>query len=85
MVAGPLEITDLLWRDGADGERLPAVKAEVMARLAGLGQRRAARIGARRRWLVFSMLVMWMRSGSGCIASCSASARSCNSVEVVSR
>src|SRR5271165_1513450 len=47
MVAGPLEITDLLWPAGADGGRLPVVKAEVMARLAGLGQRRAARIVAR--------------------------------------
>ena len=81
-----LEITDLLWPAGADGGRLPAVKAEVMARLAGLGQRRAARIVARMPSVnVFSMLVMWTRWGFGCIASCSALVRSCSSVAVSPR
>lgn len=47
MVAGLLEITDLLWSVDVDGTRLPVAKAEVMTRLAGLGQRRGTRIVAR--------------------------------------
>jgi SAM-dependent methyltransferase len=42
-----LEITDLLWRADAEGNRLPVVRAEAVDRLARLGQRRAARIVAR--------------------------------------
>jgi SAM-dependent methyltransferase len=47
MAGGLVEITDLLWPVGADGERRPVAKAEVMARLAGSGQRRGARIVSR--------------------------------------
>ncbi len=47
MTAGLLEITDLLWPVDAGGTRLPALRAEVLAQLAGRGQQRAARIVAR--------------------------------------
>lgn len=47
MKATRLEITDLLWPVDAAGERLPVAKAEVLARLAAAGQRRAVRIVAR--------------------------------------
>ncbi len=47
MVAGRLEITDLLWLADADGRRLPVVTAEVMTRLTGRGQRRGTRIVSR--------------------------------------
>jgi SAM-dependent methyltransferase len=42
-----LEITDLLWRADDNGVRLPVLKADVIARLLGCGQRRAARIVSR--------------------------------------
>lgn len=42
-----LEITDLLWQADDVGTRLPVLKADVIARLLGHGQRRAARIVAR--------------------------------------
>jgi hypothetical protein len=41
-----LEITDLLWPVDADGVPVPVCKADVLDRLRGLGQRRAARIVA---------------------------------------
>jgi SAM-dependent methyltransferase len=43
----PLEITDLLWQAGGDGERLPVLKADVLKQLADRGQRRAARMVSR--------------------------------------
>jgi SAM-dependent methyltransferase len=44
MAPRPLEITDLLWPVDAGGVPVPVVKADVLDRLSGLGQRRAARI-----------------------------------------
>jgi hypothetical protein len=41
--ARALEITDLLWRCDSHGQPMPVVRAEAVSRLAGLGQRRAAR------------------------------------------
>jgi SAM-dependent methyltransferase len=46
-IAEALEITDLLWRADADGNRLPVLRADAVSRLAERGQRRAARIVAR--------------------------------------
>ncbi len=43
----PLEITDLLWQAGREGERLPVRKAEVLTHLAERSQRRAVRIVSR--------------------------------------
>jgi SAM-dependent methyltransferase len=39
-----LEITDLLWQGDSEGDPLPVPRAAAVSRLAGLGQRRAARI-----------------------------------------
>ena len=47
MRSGLVEITDLLWPVDADGRRLPVRRDEVAGRLAGAGQRRAARIVSR--------------------------------------
>src|SRR5258708_9468960 len=44
MVAGRVEISDLLWPVDAGGGLLPVAQAEVMARLCDRGQRRGARI-----------------------------------------
>jgi SAM-dependent methyltransferase len=41
-----LEITDLLWQSNSHGQPVPVRQAEAVARLVGLGQRRAARIVA---------------------------------------
>jgi SAM-dependent methyltransferase len=43
-IAGALEITDLLWQCNDHGQPIPVLRAEAVSRLAGLGQRRAARI-----------------------------------------
>jgi len=43
-VARALEITDLLWQCDDHGKPIPVLRAEAVSRLAGLGQRRAARI-----------------------------------------
>jgi SAM-dependent methyltransferase len=42
-----LEITDLLWRADAAGNRVPVVQSEAVSVLADLGQQRAARIVSR--------------------------------------
>jgi SAM-dependent methyltransferase len=43
-IAGALEITDLLWQCNDHGQPIPVLRAQAVSRLAGLGQRRAARI-----------------------------------------
>jgi SAM-dependent methyltransferase len=43
-IAGALEITDLLWQCNDHGQPIPVLRAQAASRLAGLGQRRAARI-----------------------------------------
>ena len=46
-IARALEITDLLWQCNDHGQPIPVPRAEAVSRLAGLGQRRAARIVGR--------------------------------------
>ena len=46
-IAAALEITDLLWQCNDHGQPIPVPRAEAVSRLAGLGQRRAARIVGR--------------------------------------
>jgi SAM-dependent methyltransferase len=46
-IAGALEITDLLWQCDGHGQPIPVLRTEAVSRLAGLGQRRAARIVGR--------------------------------------
>ena len=46
-IAGALEITDLLWQCNDHGQPIPVARAEAVSLLAGLGQRRAARIVGR--------------------------------------
>jgi SAM-dependent methyltransferase len=46
-IAGALEITDLLWQCNDQGQPIPVPQAAAVSRLAGLGQRRAARIVGR--------------------------------------
>jgi hypothetical protein len=46
-MAGALEISDLPWRCDGHGKQIPVLQAEAVSRLAGPGQRQAARIVGR--------------------------------------